>query len=605
MLPNRESSPPVGLRAQFWRHSPRYAAGVLLLGLYQYTQWWFDTTLMDATNRAVSGNSERALQLGLGLAVVALVAFGLRVASRLVVFNAGRQAEYELRQGLLTKLQSLGPSFYRRVSAGEVMSRATNDLTQVRLLLGFGVLNVISTPFALVSSLAVVFPISWKLTLSSLGVVPLLLLVMRFYARSIFTRTRENQDALGKLSEAVQTSVAGVRVVRSFGLETRETERFEQVNQSYLEKNLSLARLRGALGPMIYAITSTGFLVVFWYGSHLLLTGEIDEGGLIAFLRALGRITWPIISLGFVISIVQRGRASYSRLAEVFESEPDVTDGKLAPPPPSGRIEVRDLTWGYDGTPVLKNVSFALEPGRSLAVVGRTGAGKTTLALLLARLQPTPRGTVLLDGEDVCDLPLHHVRSVVGYAEQTAFLFSTTAGRNIGYALEDPDSDSALAVIERSADEARVLEELKRLPDGIDTIVGERGVQLSGGQRQRVALARAFVGAPRVLVLDDPLSAVDAETESRILEAIDRQRAQRGVILITHRVAAAARCDHVLVLDHGEVVAYGTHPELLERDGLYARFCEEQRIASELERLAKEDGASPGEASRASAAGAA
>jgi ATP-binding cassette subfamily B protein len=260
-----------------------------------------------------------------------------------------------------------------------------------------------------------------------------------------------------------------------------------------------------------------------------------------------------------------------------------------APAKLQGGLAVRGLSFAYNGNRVLDDVSFEVPPGGSLAIVGRTGSGKSTLAVLLPRLQPTPKGSVFIDGQDICDLPLATVRSTMGYAQQTAFLFSTTIGRNIGYALDYPDAEAGLLTVREAAREARILDEILSLPDGFDTVVGERGVQLSGGQKQRTALARAFVSDPKILVLDDPLSAVDARTERSILEAIDRQRAQRGVVLITHRVAAAARCDSIIVLDRGKVVERGTHDELVAKGELYALFAEEQRIERELERLGVEE----------------
>jgi len=327
-------------------------------------------------------------------------------------------------------------------------------------------------------------------------------------------------------------------------------------------------------------------LIVFWYGGHLLLAGKLTAGGFLAFYRALSRLTWPLVALGFLVGMLQRGRASYSRLSEIYSAEPDVLDGQLpAPAHVEGQLDVRDLHFEIDGREVLRGVSFELPPGGSLAVVGRTGSGKSTLAVLLPRLQPTPHGAVFLDGYDVCELPLHVVRGAIGYAQQMPFLFSTTVGRNIGFVLDDCDSPPSLLTIREAAQQAHILDEVLALPDGFDTVVGERGVQLSGGQKQRVSLARAFVSEPKILVLDDPLSAVDARTEKAILDAIDLQRAQRGVILITHRVAAAAHCDQIIVLDEGRVVERGTHDELIGRGGIYAAFAEEQRIESELERL--------------------
>lgn len=583
------------LAGQFRRHLPAYVAGTVALALFQWAMNRIDWQAKAAIDAIFGENAGAAWVPAAIMLALAVGGFAARVASRWFLFNAGRDAEYELRGALLDRLHLLGTSFYRKMSGGEIMSRATSDLQQVRLLLGFGVLNLVNVAFASASALQVMGSISMRLTLACMETMPLLILISRTLSRGLYTRMKDNQETLGKLTEVVQSNLAGVRVVRSFGVEDRERLRFDEANRAYLDASLALARLRGSLGPLMGAVSALGILIFFWYGGSLLLRGP-EDGGLspgdfFAFWLALARMVWPMLALGFALSVIQRGRAGFVRLEEIFEAKPEVVDGREpAPAELEGTLSVRGLRFSHGSKTILDGVSFEVPAGGSLAVMGRTGSGKSTLARLLARLLATPEGTVYIDGHDICELPLAALRSQLGYAQQDAFLFSTTVSRNIGFALDEPDAPDAMEKIRAGTADAQVLDEVLSLPEKFDTVVGERGVQLSGGQKQRVALARAMVWEPKILILDDPLSAVDAKTEAAILDAIDRQAERRTVVLITHRVAAAARCDSILVLDDGRVAERGSHEELIRAGGIYASFAREQQRQSELEALAPQTG---------------
>jgi ATP-binding cassette subfamily B protein len=557
---------------------------------------WLSKHTIDAIFDDVG--QEGATRIVLLVFLAAGLAFVFRVASRWLIFNAGRDVEYELRGAFLDHLHRLGAAFYRKVSSGDVMSRATNDLLQVRLLFGFGVLNLGNAALAFVSALQVLLHIHVRLTLVSLVMVPVIVLVTRTFSKNMFSATRDNQQALAELTDRLQTNLSGVRVIRSFALEGYEETRFAQTNERYLKASLRLARMRGLFGPVAGAASAVSTLAFFWYGATLLARevslGGITRGDFFAFWLALGRMTWPIIALGFSVSIVQRGRAGLLRLQDVFDARPEVEDGPLpAPATIEGGITVRGLSFTFHEAKrerhVLEDVSFQVGAGKSLAIMGRTGSGKSTLAALLARLLPTPSNTVFLDGADVCALPVPVVRGAIGYAQQDAFLFSTSVAENIAFSLPPLEAGpQRAAAVEAAAREAAIADELARLPEGFDTVVGERGVQLSGGQKQRVALARALAREPKILVLDDPLSAVDAKTEAQILDAIERQKAARTLVLITHRVAAARRCDEILVLDQGRVVERGKHETLVANGGVYATFAAEQEAAAELSGLEAE-----------------
>lgn len=572
-----------GLLREHWRE---YTVGSIFLALSTTFAALIPQLTRGATNAIVAARSDDGVNYALAMVLAAVLAAVTRVASRIWIFNGGRNIEYQLRGEMLAKLHTLGPTFFRSMSAGEVMSRATNDLGQLRLLMGFGALNVVNALIAYSVNLPMMFARSWRLSLAALVPFPIFLLLTRLYAKPLFSRSRATQDAMGALSERVQQTLAGMRVVRAYQLEDVELAQFRRRSEQALAANLALARLRGSLWPILGMSAAVSSLIVLWYGGSLVQRGEATVGDLLAFQGHVALVAWPTVALGYIVSILARGRASLQRINEVLDAKPDVYDeGADDGHDIRGGIRVDSLSYAVDGREILSNVTFAVPAGGSLAIVGKTGSGKSVLAQLVTRMLPTPRGTVWIDGVDICSIPLAKLRKAVCLAQQEPFLFSTTIARNIAFATGDPDQKSNVERAKLAAEEVQLGDEIRAMADGFDTIVGERGVQLSGGQKQRVALARALLAGPKVLVLDDPLSAVDARTESLILDAIERAAKGRTMLLVTHRIAAAARCDRVIVLDEGKVVETGTHQELLQSGGLYARLAEHQRLEAELEAM--------------------
>lgn len=577
-------------KPSLWRYLRPYwgrlAVGIVFLlatnAAEKAIPWFFQHALDALTADELSTTRDFAL----GVIGLAAIMWAVRTASRVWIFNVGRDVEYDIRNDVLAKLHQLGPSFFRRMPTGEIMSRATNDLTQIRLLVGFAGLNVVNSAIALTSAIALMIAISPSLTLYAIAPYPLMILVTRVFGSRIFKRSLENQQALATLSDRANENIAGIRLVRAMAIEDREREKFEEANQGAVKTAMALAMLRGVMFPVMLGISSLGTLIVVWVGGGMVLDDVLTVGEFAAFNAYLGLLVWPTLAFGYLLSVLQRGRASFRRVTEILESEPSVAqppDPKAAEGP--GALSVEGLGFRYGDETVLEDVSFEVPAGASLAVLGPTGSGKSTLAALLPRLLSTPEGTVFLDGVDVTELDLRSLRGAVGYAQQEPFLFSTTVERNLGLALDDPEAPDAEARIRHAASEACVLAEIEGMTNGFATVVGERGVQLSGGQKQRLALARALLSRPKVVVLDDPFSAVDAKTEADILAALDRAKKDRTFVLITNRVAAAARTEHILVLDGGRVVERGTHDELIAAEGLYARIAARQRLEEELAEL--------------------
>ncbi len=573
------------IRDYFRRYRGAFAVGfvfLVLTNLLALSIPWLLKEAIDALSGASAGGYHAAIRFAAFMGGAAVVMAATRITSRILVFNAGRRVEYDMRSELFAHLSTLSPGFFQRRSVGDVMSRAVNDLGQVRALLGPGILNLINTGVAYVVGISLMVAIDWRLTLAALIPYPLLIFAARRFGGRLFKKSRKVQESLGDLSTYIQENLAGQQVVKSYVREASAVAGFERENDILLGRSLDLAFTRGLMVPIFGLVGGVGTLAVLWYGGAQVIRGHITLGSLVAFNGYLAHLAWPTIALGWMLSMWQRGMSAMARLNELFRARPDIEDrevddvGELA-----GHLTLKHLTFTYPGTdhPALADLVLDVPAGSTLGIVGLTGAGKSTLVDLLPRLKVVPEGQLFVDGHDVCRVPLAQLRSAIGYAPQDPFLFSATIADNIAFARPD----ASRAEIERAAKVAAVHDDILAFPHGYETLVGERGITLSGGQRQRVALARALLKAPKILILDDSLSSVDADTEARILEALPEVLGGRTSIVVSHRIAAVQGSDQIIVLDHGRIVQRGTHAELTGSDGLYADLWRRQRLEAELE----------------------
>ncbi len=598
------------------RHRARMAWGLLCLVLttaFSVASPWVLRYAID--DLAMKVTREKLWTYSSVIVGIVLVEGIFRYYMRIVLISISRDIEYELRGDLFAHLTRLSPRYFQSHRIGDIMSRATNDMSAVRNVLGPGIMYTANTVATFVGTVVLMMRISPRLL--GLALVPLVLvsILVRHFGRRIHDRFEAVQAQLSEMNVIVQESLSGARVVRAYAQEPHEVARFEEANREYVRRNRGLIRMFGSLYPGIQLLMGTGAVLVVWLGGRMAVTGRITIGEFVAFGAYLAMLHWPMIALGWVVNIFERGEASMGRIAEILEAPPEIRDED--PEPVSalrGDVEFRDLTFSYDGKPVLQHVDLEVPAGSTVAIVGPTGSGKSTLVGLVPRLFEAPPGTVFVDGHDVRRIPLAVLRGAVGFVPQETFLFSDTVGENVAFGLvidaggggAAPPGPPALAsgvnpaaraahgssqteIMERvewAADVAQLAKDVAEFPQGYDTFVGERGITLSGGQKQRAALARALAILPRILVLDDALSAVDTYTEEEILKGLKAVRAGCTTFLVSHRISTVKDADLIVVLRDGAIVERGTHDELVARRGFYADLHRRQLLEEEVERTA-------------------
>jgi ATP-binding cassette, subfamily B, multidrug efflux pump len=518
--------------------------------------------------------------------------------TRWILIGVSREIEFDLRNDLFAHLERLSYSFYQRTRTGDIMARATNDLNAVRMLLGPGIMYTANTVVFTAGALAFMLSISPRLTIFAFAPLPIVSVVVQYFGQRIHERFERIQAMFSDISARAQENFSGARLIRAYVQEEPEIENFERDNTEYIGRSLKLVRLMGMLWPTLELLLGVAIVIVLWVGGREVLLHRINLGDFVAFNTYMVQLTWPVIALGWVINIFQRGLASMGRIESILAEQPEITDAGVpshgAPTHIRGDIEFRDLSFHYGQTliaaergigkrhgdeNVLHNVNLRVPAGTSLAIVGPTGSGKSTLVSLIPRIYDAVQGSVLIDGQPIREFPLELLRRNIGFVPQETFLFSDTIRENIAFGADDAtDAD-----VRRAAEAASIASEIESFPDGYNTPVGERGLTLSGGQKQRAAIARALIRNPRILVLDDALASVDTQTEDRILNYLREIMEGRTTIFISHRVSTVRNADRIAVLHEGRIVEYGTHDQLIERSGYYTELYNKQLLEEELE----------------------
>ncbi|HVO64287.1 MAG TPA: ABC transporter ATP-binding protein [Terriglobales bacterium] len=525
------------------------------------------------------------------LLIYALLLVGLAAAkglfqflTRWILISISRDIEFDLRNDLFAHLEKLSYSFYQRTRTGDIMARATNDLNAVRMLLGPAIMYSANTIVFTVAALAFMLHISPTLTLYAFLPLPIASIAIQYFGRQIHERFEQIQAMFSDISARAQENFSGARVVRAYVQEDAEIASFENANQEYIARSLKLVRLMGMLWPTLETMVGLAIPLVLWVGGKQVISGRITPGQFVAFLTYIAQLTWPVIALGWVINIFQRGTASMGRINELLTEEPEIRDSAVAVTRHHeslairGEVEFRNLNFAYNGTKVLHDVNLRIPQGSSLAIVGPTGSGKTTLMSLIPRIYDAPEGSVLVDGQPVMNYELDSLRRAVGFVPQETFLFSDSIRENIALGTDSSTDEQ----IHDAAEGASIAADIESFPEQYATVVGERGITLSGGQKQRTAIARAIIRDPKILILDDALSSVDTHTEDKILNHLREIMRGRTTIFISHRVSTVRNADQIAVLHGGRIVETGSHEELLARNGYYTDLYNKQLLEEEL-----------------------
>ena len=514
---------------------------------------------------------------------VALFAGILRFAQRRIIQGIARQMEFHLRADFFLHLQKLSAAYYDNVRTGDLMTRATSDLNAIRMVLSSAIMYTADATVFFGLALTIMLQIDATLTIVALLPYPILAILIRSLGKRLHAHYESIQEAFSTLNTKVQENLSGVRVVKAYTLEASEVEHFQELNHEFVERNHRQIRLMTFFFPLFRFLPGIGGVVLLWMGGLHVIEGKITLGEFVAFSAYLMMLVRPMITLGFIVNTFERGAASMDRMNAVLNEKPEIFDSeqvKWGIKNIEGEIEFRNLNFDYpDGTPVLKDINLKIAPGMTLAIVGGTGSGKSTLVNLIPRIRQAERGTIFIDGTDIQDIPLNVLRSNIGFVEQEPFLFSDYLRNNITYGLETADDEE----VKDAAHTADLLEQIEEFPDGLETFLGERGITISGGQRQRSALARAIIIKPKILILDDAFANVDTQTEDTILSRLNEIMKDRTTILISHRISTVKNADHIIVLNDGSIVETGTHEQLLEHNGIYAGIYETQLLQEELE----------------------